>query len=92
VLVTDTYTFEVGGVKFEVIATPGAEGPDSISVWLPEEKILFTGDLFGHVFPMWHNLTTIRGKRHRFGLPYIESLNTHSSRWIARAWRISRRR
>ena len=75
VLVDDTYSFEVGGVKFEVIATPGAEGPDSVSVWLPEQKILFTGDLFGHMFPMWPNITTIRGERHRFMMPYVESLN-----------------
>jgi alkyl sulfatase BDS1-like metallo-beta-lactamase superfamily hydrolase len=75
VLVDDTYRFEVGGVQFEVIATPGAEGPDSVSAWLPEQKILFTGDLFGHMFPMWPNVTTIRGERHRFMLPYIESLN-----------------
>lgn len=75
VLVDDTYSFEVGGVKFEVIATPGAEGPDSVSVWLPQHKILFTGDLFGHMFPMWPNITTIRGERHRFMMPYVESLN-----------------
>jgi alkyl sulfatase BDS1-like metallo-beta-lactamase superfamily hydrolase len=75
VLITDTYSFEVGGIEFEVIATPGAEGPDSVSVWLPREKILFTGDLFGHMFPMWPNLTSIRGERHRFVVPYIESLN-----------------
>lgn len=75
VLVDDTYSFEVGGVQFEVIATPGAEGPDSVSVWLPQHKILFTGDLFGHMFPMWPNITTIRGERHRFMLPYVESLN-----------------
>lgn len=75
VLVDDTYSFEVGGVEFEVIATPGAEGPDSVSVWLPQHKILFTGDLFGHMFPMWPNITTIRGERHRFMMPYVESLN-----------------
>ena len=75
VLVDDSYAFEVGGTRFEVIATPGAEGPDSVSVWLPNEKVLFTGDLFGHMFPMWPNLTTIRGERHRFVMPYIDSLD-----------------
>ena len=44
-------------------------------MWLPDRKILFTGDLFGHIFPMWPNLTTIRGERARFPLPYVESLN-----------------
>ena len=75
VLVDGTYKFEVGGIEFEVIATPGAEGPDSVSVWLPQQKVLFTGDLFGHMFPMWPNITTIRGERHRFMMPYVESLN-----------------
>ena len=30
VLVDDTYTFEVGGERFEIIATPGGEGPDAV--------------------------------------------------------------
>ena len=75
VLVDDTYEFEVGGIQFEVISTPSAEGADAVSVWLPQHKILFTGDLFGHMFPMWPNITTIRGERHRFMVPYVESLN-----------------
>jgi alkyl sulfatase BDS1-like metallo-beta-lactamase superfamily hydrolase len=75
ILVDDTYEFEVGGVQFEVISTPSAEGADAVSVWLPQHKILFTGDLFGHMFPMWPNITTIRGERHRFMLPYVDSLN-----------------
>lgn len=75
VLVDDTYAFELGGTRFEVVATPGAEGEDSVSVWLPEQKILFTGDFFGPIFPMWPNLYTIRGEKTRFAIPYIESLD-----------------
>ncbi len=74
-LVDDTHRFELGGERFEVIHTPGAEGADSISVWLPDRKILFTGDFFGPIFPMWPNLYSIRGEKTRFALPYIESLN-----------------
>jgi alkyl sulfatase BDS1-like metallo-beta-lactamase superfamily hydrolase len=74
VLVDDEYAFEVGGVRFEVIHTPGAEGEDSICVWLPERKILFTGDFFGPLFPMFPNLYTIRGEKFRYAIPYIESL------------------
>jgi alkyl sulfatase BDS1-like metallo-beta-lactamase superfamily hydrolase len=74
VLVDDRYDFELGGVRFEVLHTPGAEGPDSISVWLPQQKILFTGDFFGPLFPMWPNLYTIRGEMLRFSMPYIHSL------------------
>ena len=73
-LVDDRYDFELGGVEFEVLHTPGAEGEDSISVWLPQRAILFTGDLFGPLFPMWPNLYTIRGEKLRFAVPYIQSL------------------
>lgn len=74
-LVRDRTAFEVGGVRFEVLAMPGAEGSDGLCVWLPDRKVLFTGDFFGHIFPMWPNLTTIRGERARFPLPYVDSLN-----------------
>ena len=74
-LVSDTYAFEQGGVRFEVMAMPGAEGSDGLVVWLPDHEILFTGDLYGHTFPMWPNLTTIRGERPRFPLPYVDSIN-----------------
>ena len=73
--VDDVYKFELGGTQFEVIHTPGAEGEDSICVWLPKEKILFTGDFFGPLFPMFPNLYTIRGEKFRWAIPYIDSLN-----------------
>lgn len=38
------YEMRVGGVLFRLIHTPG-HSPDSIIVWLPEEKVLFAGDL-----------------------------------------------
>lgn len=74
-LVDREYHFTLGGVRFEVLSMPGAEGPDGLCVWLPDQEILFTGDFFGHIFPMWPNLTTIRGERPRFPWPYIESLD-----------------
>ncbi len=73
-LVADRYEFEVGGTRFVVLATPGAEGADALSLWLPKEKILFAGDTFGPIFPMFPNLTTIRGEKFRFAVPYIETL------------------
>jgi alkyl sulfatase BDS1-like metallo-beta-lactamase superfamily hydrolase len=73
-LVDDRHDFELGGVRFEVLHTPGAEGEDSISVWLPDQRILFSGDLFGPLFPMFPNLYTIRGEKFRFAVPYIASL------------------
>lgn len=40
----DEYEITVGGVHFCLIHTRG-HSPDSIVVWLPEEKVLFAGDL-----------------------------------------------
>jgi glyoxylase-like metal-dependent hydrolase (beta-lactamase superfamily II) len=74
IVVDEEYAFELGGVRFEVIHTPGAEGSDSICLWLPERRILFSGDFFGPIFPMFPNLTTIRGERFRFAMPYVRSL------------------
>ena len=50
ILVNDLFEFELGGTRFEVISTPGAEGDDSVSVWLPESRILFAGDFLGPSF------------------------------------------
>lgn len=75
VLVNDVFEFELGGTRFEVLSTPGAEGDDSVSVWLPERRILFTGDFLGPIFPMWPNLYTLRGEKMRFAVDYIESLD-----------------
>jgi len=75
ILVDDVYSFELGGIRFEVIATPGAEGIDSVSLWLPDYKALFTGDFFGPLFPMFPNLNTIRSEPIRDPIRYIDSLN-----------------
>ncbi len=74
-LIDERRSFELGGVRFEVIPTPSAEGEDSLSVWLPERKILFTGDAFGPLFPMIPNLYTIRGEKIRFPVPYLRTLD-----------------
>lgn len=75
ILVNDLFEFELGGTRFEVISTPGAEGDDAVSVWLPESRILFTGDFLGPIFPMWPNLYTLRGEKMRFAAEYIQSLD-----------------
>ena len=75
ILVNDLYEFELGGTRFEVIATPGAEGDDAVSVWLPDSRILFTGDTLGPIFPMWPNLYTLRGEKMRFAAEYIQTLD-----------------
>lgn len=69
------YSFTLGGVQFDVLSTPGAEGADNISLWLPQQKILFTGDFFGPLFPQFPNIFTMRGEKIRKPMEYIHSLN-----------------
>ena len=66
----------IGGRALEVAWTPGGETTDSLVVWLPADRILFTGNLFGPLFGHVPNLMTIRGDRYRDPIQYIESLNT----------------
>ncbi|CDO87402.1 MBL fold metallo-hydrolase [Mycobacterium triplex] len=65
-----------GGRTFELAWTPGGETTDALVVWLPEDRILFSGNLFGPLFGHVPNLMTIRGDRYRDPILYIESLNT----------------
>jgi alkyl sulfatase BDS1-like metallo-beta-lactamase superfamily hydrolase len=66
----------MGGRRFEMAWTPGGETTDSLVVWLPDDRVLFTGNLFGPLFGHVPNLMTIRGDRYRDPILYIESLNT----------------
>ncbi len=67
----DRFEFELGGVQFEVFATPG-ETPDALSVWVPKYKAVFVGDLMYDSFP---NIYTLRGTTPRWALEYVDSLN-----------------
>ena len=71
----DTYAFEVGGIAFEVIAGAGAEGDDNLVLWMPDGKLLFSGDFFGPLFPMVPNLFTLRGEKFRDPVAYVRSLD-----------------
>lgn len=71
----DRYAFELGGLRFELISTPGGETLDSMCVWLPQHRILFSGNCLGPLFPHLPNLVTIRGDRYRDALRYVESVN-----------------
>ena len=70
------YRFTLGGTDFVVLPTPGAEGDDNIVLWLPQQKALFSGDVFGPLFPMVPNMFTLRGEKFRDPIAYIESLET----------------
>jgi len=70
------YELELGGRRFEVISTPGGESLDSLTVWMPKERIAFTGNLFGPVFLAVPNLVTVRGDKPRLVQRYLRSLDT----------------
>ena len=64
----DRHEFSLGGLDVVLIAVPGAETNDSLVVWLPQHRIVFTGNLFGCPFGHFPNLVTIRGDRYRDAL------------------------
>jgi alkyl sulfatase BDS1-like metallo-beta-lactamase superfamily hydrolase len=66
--VVPTHTFseprkrlEIAGVKVELVAVSG-ETEDALYVWLPEKKVLFSGDNF---YKSWPNAYAIRGTPYR---------------------------
>lgn len=71
----ETLAFTLGGVRFEAIAAAGAEGDDNLVLWLPEQRLLFSGDFFGPLFPMVPNLFTLRGEKFRDPIAYVRSLD-----------------
>jgi glyoxylase-like metal-dependent hydrolase (beta-lactamase superfamily II) len=76
VVVDRRLSFEQGGRRFELISTPGGESPCSLAVWMPDERIVFTGNLFGPVFEAMPNLVTLRGDRPRSVDSYLRSLES----------------
>jgi alkyl sulfatase BDS1-like metallo-beta-lactamase superfamily hydrolase len=74
-LVDDVHRFTLGGLDFEVLATPGGEGPDGLSLWIPARRALFTGDLLGPTTASFPNLFTLRGENLREAVPLIDSLD-----------------
>lgn len=76
VMFDESLSFELGGIRFELLAVPGAETNDSLIVWLPDHKICFTGNLFGCPFGHFPNLVTIRGDRYRDALTVANAVDT----------------
>jgi alkyl sulfatase BDS1-like metallo-beta-lactamase superfamily hydrolase len=70
------FEFELGGRRFELLSTPGGETLCSLTVWMPNERIAFTGNLFGPVFLAMPNLVTTRGDKPRLVQRYLPSLDT----------------
>ena len=75
----EKYEFTLGGVKFELLSTPG-ETPDHLTVWIPAYKTAFIGDNYagaGMPEPIsFPNLYAIRGTKPRWALDWIKSIDT----------------
>lgn len=76
ILVDRRLTIELGGRTFEVISTPEGETIDALTVWMPNEKIAFTGNTFGPVWLSMPFLNTLRGDKPRLVRNYLKSLET----------------
>lgn len=71
----DSHAFELGGRRFELYSVPGGETIDSLVVWLPQDRIVFTGNMTGPIFGHVPNLYTVRGERYRYVQWYLDSVH-----------------
>jgi alkyl sulfatase BDS1-like metallo-beta-lactamase superfamily hydrolase len=67
----DRLEITVAGIRMVLLHLPG-ETPDTIAVWLPEKRVLVSGDNYYHSFP---NLYAIRGTPVRDVLQWVASLD-----------------
>src|SRR5262249_22092282 len=54
ILFDEQYKFQEGDLSFELYHTQG-ETVDHVMVWIPQERVLFPGDLYYSSFPMLSN-------------------------------------
>jgi alkyl sulfatase BDS1-like metallo-beta-lactamase superfamily hydrolase len=71
----DRYELELGGVRMELLSTPGGETTDSMVIWLPDQEVCICGNLFSALFGHFPNLVTVRGDRYREALLFIECVD-----------------
>ncbi len=74
IFVEDRMSLDVGERRFELISAPEGETEDNILVWMPKEKIVFTGNTFGPVWLSMPFLNTLRGDKPRRVREYLKSL------------------
>ena len=68
--------FELGRSLYRaVLSTPGGETTDALAVWLPEQRIVFIGNLMGPFFGHVPNLYTLRGDKIRSAMAFIHSVD-----------------
>ncbi len=69
--ITSSREIDLDGVSAQLILAPG-ETADHLVVWLPDARVLFSGDNWYHAFP---NLYAIRGTPYRDFAAWANSLN-----------------
>jgi len=74
-LFADRYDFSVGGRRFELLAAPSGETLDSLWVWLPAERTLFTGNWAGAIQGALPNFYTARGDRDRSVVGWLREVD-----------------
>ena len=70
----DSMEIDHGGVKLHLLSVPGGETVDSTAIHLPDHGIVFSGNMFGPLFPHFPNFGTIRGDKYRYPENYLTSL------------------
>ncbi len=70
----DSHRFTLGGRRFELYSVRGGETLDSLVVWLPDDRVVFTGNLTGPLFGHVPNLYTLRGDKIRYVQWYLDGV------------------
>lgn len=71
ILFDKQHKITLGGLNFEIFSMP-SETYDALTVWIPERKAVFVGDLFYESFP---NIYTLRGTKPRWALDYASAID-----------------
>lgn len=74
ILVDRELTLEIGNRTFQLISAPEGETIDNIVVWMPKEKVVFTGNTFGPVWLSMPFLNTLRGDKPRLVRNYLRAV------------------
>lgn len=73
ITITEPTAVTIAGVRLEIIPSPGDIYSSHMMVWLPEEKVLFTGDVLGGTFPY---IETARFEMDRRPEGFVDSIDT----------------
>jgi len=76
ILVDRRHTIELGNRRFELISASEGETIDNLAVWMPNEKVVFTGNLCGPVWLSMPFLNTLRGDKPRLVRNFLKSMAT----------------